>query len=289
MNIKRNINRREKGSQGSASKSISKPGAPTGARILRRRTLEEAGKAKAKLLKRRKEKRFLRNMEALDLRTKGLSYHKIAEHFDTFPMTAKRYVDQALKSLDSDSKEDQEQVVQLETQRMDSLLEGMWEAATKGYYGYNKKGDKIFFPPSAKHADAVMKIMKRRADMLGLDKPKTTLLGNDPEHPLIENVEAKLIDTLTRLAKNSQRGKDDQLEESEITAMEEMVPIQSTNIKRAGYNEETEVLTVIFKTGKKYEYLDVPSNVWDGLLEAKSPGSYFHKAIRTKYEHMKVK
>jgi len=263
--------------------------APLGSGRIKRRNKAERKKGIKFLKERRKQKRFERNMEAYEMRLKGYKYKDIAERFGkTLPQEAYQWVQQAMVTIQQDTKEDEEKVKQLEIDRMDCLLHGMWDSAIHGHVGYDKKGNRVKFPPNPKAADAVLKIMKRRSDLLGLDKPKTTFLGNDENHPLIENTEAKLISTLTNLAKTCQKGKDEQLPESEITAMEEMVPIKSTNIKKASYNEETEVLTVQFKTGKRYEYLDVPPNLWDKFMAAKSQGSFFHKEIRRKFEYIKV-
>ena len=61
---------------------------------------------------------------------------------------------QRLMSLRDDLAED---VAQLETERLDAMLLGLWEKATKG-------------DPQA--VDRALRIMERRAKLLGLDKPQ---------------------------------------------------------------------------------------------------------------------
>lgn len=58
-----------------------------------------------------------------------------------------------------------------------------------------------------------------------------------------------------------------------------MIPVESSMIDSAGYDEETRRLQVIFNTGKVYCYEDVPPEVFQGLLEAESKGSYMHACI----------
>jgi hypothetical protein len=64
----------------------------------------------------------------------------------------------------------------------------------------------------------------------------------------------------------------------------DVIPVESSSLKSVGYDELTQTLTVEFHTGKKYSYGEVPVEVYNDLLEAKSAGSYFAKNIRGKYE-----
>ena len=55
--------------------------------------------------------------------------------------------------------------------------------------------------------------------------------------------------------------------------------LSSSMITRATYDPETETLSVQFTSGRVYDYPDVPISVYMGLLEADSPGRYFHANI----------
>jgi hypothetical protein len=46
---------------------------------------------------------------------------------------------------------------------------------------------------------------------------------------------------------------------------------------RAGYNSETEVLTVVFRDGTWWNYYDVPRDVWDAFKAARSKGKFLHE------------
>ena len=59
----------------------------------------------------------------------------------------------------------------------------------------------------------------------------------------------------------------------------------SSNLDEITYDDETQVLTVQFKSGLKYEYLSVPRATFDGLKNAKSAGSYFYEKVRSVYAY----
>lgn len=63
----------------------------------------------------------------------------------------------------------------------------------------------------------------------------------------------------------------------------EMTPLDSSNIAAAGYDEESRTLRVEFRSGGTYDYPGVPKETYDGLIAAPSPGSYFHRAIKSFY------
>ena len=60
----------------------------------------------------------------------------------------------------------------------------------------------------------------------------------------------------------------------------EMIPVESSNIAAVGYDGEEKELRIEFNSGKTYAYQDVPSELFDGIMEAKSVGKYFHANIR---------
>jgi len=66
------------------------------------------------------------------------------------------------------------------------------------------------------------------------------------------------------------------------------VTIKSSNTQFASYNTETEVLTLTFNNGSKYEYYDVPWKVFTKFRSAPSQGKYFTTDIKTKYKYKQV-
>jgi hypothetical protein len=71
--------------------------------------------------------------------------------------------------------------------------------------------------------------------------------------------------------------------ETRGVAMERQI-VSSSNLASVGYNPESETLQVEFsKSGKLYEYYNVPQFMYDRLLEAPSIGIFFNAEIRTAY------
>ena len=67
------------------------------------------------------------------------------------------------------------------------------------------------------------------------------------------------------------------------------VPLESEMLVAVRYNEAARHLDVIFRTGDKYRYLDVPPLEYVGLMNAKSKGQYMHKRLlgdRYKYKRL---
>jgi hypothetical protein len=60
-------------------------------------------------------------------------------------------------------------------------------------------------------------------------------------------------------------------------------PVNSSVIASIGYNVIHRTLEIEFHSGKVYQYSQVPSYVYDELMETRSKGSYFSHYIRDKY------
>jgi len=69
--------------------------------------------------------------------------------------------------------------------------------------------------------------------------------------------------------------------------MIERIPVQSSNVKSVGHDANTNTSAVEFKDGSVYHYHDVPKDVHDGLVAAKSVGGYIHANIKGTYKHSK--
>lgn len=57
----------------------------------------------------------------------------------------------------------------------------------------------------------------------------------------------------------------------------------STAIRSYSYNAESRELSVIFRSGGHYVYLDVPPDAFDALNAAFSKGEHFQSRIRSNY------
>lgn len=68
----------------------------------------------------------------------------------------------------------------------------------------------------------------------------------------------------------------------------ELKPLVSDHLESAGYDEETQVLDIVFRDGGGYSYDAVPKNVADGLFSAASPSWYFRNMIKGRYRFYKT-
>ena len=64
--------------------------------------------------------------------------------------------------------------------------------------------------------------------------------------------------------------------------------IESTNIVKTEYDTATKKMITEFKNGARYEYEDVPHNVYTKFRMAESPGKYFTTDISKKFKYKKV-
>lgn len=104
-----------------------------------------------------------RTRQALELRMAGYTYDAIAEQLGYRNRSgAYLAVDRALKAT---LREPADHVRELEQDRLDRLQRGVWDDAIKG---------------DSFKVDRVLKIMERRADLLGLDAPKK-VAGTTPD------------------------------------------------------------------------------------------------------------
>lgn len=59
--------------------------------------------------------------------------------------------------------------------------------------------------------------------------------------------------------------------------------IDSTAIRQSGYDGRTDTLMITFRSGQTVYYPGVPRSLYDGLNNAPSAGSYYHKHIRSQF------
>ena len=70
-------------------------------------------------------------------------------------------------------------------------------------------------------------------------------------------------------------------------------PVDSSQLAAVGYDPASKILTIQFK-GKKattYEYQNVTQELYDGLLNAESVGTYFGQNVKSapeKYPYKKI-
>jgi hypothetical protein len=70
--------------------------------------------------------------------------------------------------------------------------------------------------------------------------------------------------------------------------MNGFISVKSSQLAQVSYNEDTRILSIIFHNGTRYDYYDVPKDVYDSLMSSSSIGSYFTKNIKFKFKYSKV-
>lgn len=65
-----------------------------------------------------------------------------------------------------------------------------------------------------------------------------------------------------------------------MNAAIDWVELDSSNIKRAAYHEDTQTVCVEFHSGGLYTYLGPPMEVYMGLVHANSVGQYLHRVLK---------
>jgi hypothetical protein len=64
--------------------------------------------------------------------------------------------------------------------------------------------------------------------------------------------------------------------------------VNSSNIITIGYNADSKILEVEFRTGKVYQYEDVPEDIYQELMAASSKGQFFHDNVMNQYNFTEV-
>jgi hypothetical protein len=123
---------------------------PPGARTDGKLTLDQR-----KILARQRE------AAALSLRKAGVSYNQIATQLNIAPLYAYRVVQRALQRIVEDYRPDAERLIALELERLDAMTLPLWQLIN------NPKAEPELIQGAV---DRVLKIMDRRAKLVGLDK-----------------------------------------------------------------------------------------------------------------------
>lgn len=107
--------------------------------------------------------------KALELRRMAMGYQAIADHLGIGLATAHRHVMDALKEARAQISTEADTLKSEDLSRLDAMLAGLWPRASKG---------------EAVAVDRVLKIMERRAKLLGLDAPDRAELAGPGGGPI---------------------------------------------------------------------------------------------------------
>jgi hypothetical protein len=64
--------------------------------------------------------------------------------------------------------------------------------------------------------------------------------------------------------------------------------VNSSMLRRVRYDPKNRFLDVVFRTGEKYRYKDVPPDEYNGLMNADSHGKYMQRYIIDHYETVRL-
>lgn len=117
-----------------------------------------------------KARKLERQQKALELRRMGLGYAEIGAQLGIGKSQSHRLVVEALEDAIAQINLDADHLRAEEVSRLDGMLRGLWPDARKGNLGA---------------VDRVLKIMERRAKLLGLDAPVKLAHGGDKDAPPI--------------------------------------------------------------------------------------------------------
>jgi hypothetical protein len=100
---------------------------------------------------------------ALELRIAGASYRVIANHLGISKSAAHEYVGAAIRELELGNSDLAKELLQIELERLDQMLIALWPKRAE-----------------PRVVDSILRLMERRARMLGTDAPVDMRLGGIP-------------------------------------------------------------------------------------------------------------
>ncbi len=74
----------------------------------------------------------------------------------------------------------------------------------------------------------------------------------------------------------------------EIKGSKIICEIKSSNLKKSEYDTESKTLMVEFNNGHKYEYYDVPHQIFTQMRMNESQGKFFSTKISKSYKYKKI-
>lgn len=67
-----------------------------------------------------------------------------------------------------------------------------------------------------------------------------------------------------------------------------MQPVTSSNLDAVGYDAQSQILRIQFKSSGTYDYFAVPARIYQGLMSAASLGGYHAANIKHAFRYQKV-
>ena len=78
------------------------------------------------------------------------------------------------------------------------------------------------------------------------------------------------------------------IKSTQIIGTKIICEIESSNLLQTEYDSETKKLVTVFKNGMKYEYEDVPHNIYAQFRLSESQGKFFNTKISKVFKYKKL-
>ena len=78
------------------------------------------------------------------------------------------------------------------------------------------------------------------------------------------------------------------IKKTEIIGTKIICEVESSNLKKTEYDTETKKMLVEFNNGAKYEYSEVPHQLYTQFRMSESQGKFFNTKISKTYKYRKV-
>ncbi len=65
--------------------------------------------------------------------------------------------------------------------------------------------------------------------------------------------------------------------------------VKSRDLAIVGYDAEQKLLEIAFRGGGVYQYENVARDIYDGLMQAPSHGTFFNQEIKNKFPSKKIR
>jgi DNA-binding CsgD family transcriptional regulator len=138
----------------------------------------------------RKEQKQERVARAFELRKAGKTYRQIAEMLDYSHEQVRKDISAILQSIAAETKASAVDLLSIELSRLDDLQFGIWADA--------RRGDK-------RAIDSVLRIMERRARLLGLDITRNLTVTITPDE-IVKMNDEELHELVSSISKNVSAG-----------------------------------------------------------------------------------
>jgi DNA-binding CsgD family transcriptional regulator len=138
----------------------------------------------------RKEQKQERVARAFELRKAGKTYRQIAEMLDYSHEQVRKDISTILQSIAAETKASAVDLLSIELARLDDLQFGIWADA--------RRGDK-------RAIDSVLRIMERRARLLGLDITRNLTVSITPDE-IVKMNDEELHELVSSISKNISAG-----------------------------------------------------------------------------------